>query len=74
MDVEIWAAADIMQRISCQPAFAGIVQKPLFTNIDGGIGLFFFPCKGVQDVQFSTTTLDSLWEFYLQYGWVDFRV
>lgn len=78
MDVEIWAAADdYATYINVNQPSQGIVQeKPLFTNIDGGIGLFSSRAKGMQeDVQFSTTTLDSLWRgiFTCNMGWVDFQ-
>ncbi|MGB0349470.1 MAG: hypothetical protein ACPGD9_06270, partial [Schleiferiaceae bacterium] len=42
IDVEIWAAADdYATYINVNQPSQGIVQeKPMFTNVDGGIGLF----------------------------------
>ena len=51
MDVEIWAAADdYATYINVSQPSQGIVQeKPLFTNIDGGIGLFFSRAVRIQE-------------------------
>ena len=50
MDVEIWAAADdYATYINVSQPSQGIVQeKPLFTNIDGGIGLFSSRAVGIK--------------------------
>lgn len=78
MDVEIWAAADdYATYINVSQPSQGIVQeKPLFTNIEGGIGLFSSRAKAMQrDVLLSTSTMDSLWRGVLtcDMGWVDFQ-
>ncbi|MGB2412854.1 MAG: hypothetical protein ACPH9Q_03915 [Schleiferiaceae bacterium] len=78
MDVEIWAAADdYATYINVSQPSQGIVQeKPLFTNIDGGIGLFSSRAVGIQEnVQLSTYSMDSLWRgiFTCDMGWVDFQ-
>lgn len=78
IDVEIWAAADdYATYINVNQPSQGIVQeKPLFTNIDGGIGLFSSRGRGIkEDVALSTASLDSLWRgvFTCDMGWVDFQ-
>jgi hypothetical protein len=78
MDVEIWAAADdYATYINVNQPSQGIVQeKPLFTNVEGGIGLFSSRARGIQeDVKLSTATMDSLWRgvFTCDMGWVDFQ-
>ena len=78
IDVEIWAAADdYATYINVSQPSTGIVQeKPLFTNIDGGIGLFSSRAVGVKsDVPLSTSSMDSLWRgiYTCDMGWVDFQ-
>ena len=78
IDVEVWAAADdYATYINVSQPSQGIVQeKPLFTNIDGGIGLFSSRARGFKDnVALSTSSLDSLWRgmHTCDMGWLDFQ-
>ena len=78
IDVEVWAAADdYATYISTQQPSQGIVQeKPLFTNIDGGIGLFSSRAHAYKaDIDLSASSLDSLWRgiYTCGMGWVDFQ-
>jgi len=78
IDVEVFAAADdYATYINVSQPSQGIVQeKPLFTNVDGGIGLFSSRSKGTKDnVKLSTSSMDSLWRgvFTCDMGWLDFQ-
>ncbi|MEY2963959.1 MAG: hypothetical protein RL754_1220, partial [Bacteroidota bacterium] len=78
IDVEVWAAADdYATYINVNQPSQGIVQeKPLFTNVDGGIGLFSSRGLGFKEnVALSTSSLDSLWRgiYTCGMGWVDFQ-
>lgn len=78
IDVEVWAAADdYATYINVNQPSDGIVQeKPLFTNIDGGVGLFSSRGRGFKGgVPLATASLDSLWRgvFTCDMGWVDFQ-
>jgi len=78
IDVEVWAAADdYATYINVSQPSQGIVQeKPLFTNVDGGVGLFSSRAKGMKNnVALSTSSLDSLWRgmFTCNMGWLDFQ-
>ena len=59
-----------------QPSQGIVQEKPLFTNVDGGIGLFSSRSKGVKDnVKLSSSSMDSLWRgvFTCDMGWLDFQ-
>lgn len=78
IDVEVLAAADdFATYINVSQPSQGVVQeKPLFTNIDGGIGLFSSRARAVKEkVELSTASLDSLWRgvHTCNMGWVDFQ-
>lgn len=78
IDVEIWAAADdYATYINVNQPSQGIVQeKPMFTNVDGGIGLFSSRGRAIKkNVKLSASSMDSLWRgvHTCGMGWVDFQ-
>lgn len=78
IDVEVLAAADdYATYINVSQPSQGVVQeKPLFTNIEGGIGLFSSRARQVKEmVDLSAASLDSLWRgmHTCDMGWVDFQ-
>ncbi|MDB2502888.1 hypothetical protein N9W87_02345 [Schleiferiaceae bacterium] len=78
IDFELWAAADDYSTyINVSQPSQGIVQeKPLFSNIDGGIGLFSSRGHTIKkQIKLSNTSMDSLWRgvYTCNMGWVDFQ-
>jgi hypothetical protein len=78
IDFELWAAADdYATYINVSQPSQGIVQeKPLFTNIDGGIGIFSSRGHTIKkQIKLSNTSMDSLWRgiYTCNMGWVDFQ-
>jgi hypothetical protein len=73
IDVEIWAAADdYATYINVNQPSQGIVQeKPMFTNVDGGIGLFSSRGRAIKkNVKLSASSMDSLWRACIPVVWV----
>ena len=78
IDVEVFAGADdLATYINVNQPSTGIVQeKPLFTNVEGGIGLFSSRTSQRKvNVSLSASSLDSLWRGNLtcDMGWLDFQ-